>query len=308
MKRMAIVLVVVLMLVLPVAVYACESLEHDACEGGSLGVSATSGQWVTVWLVDAYGNVHPYADDNTWVLTEGSGLGICGNDPVYVDYGDSYQVPCDISDQEVALTWYGSGWPCDGPEGGPAIRIVSICDSTPLDYGNEVRYEWFDSGCVEAESSCVTSNSSVFLYANGLRIGACGDDPAQFAARPVMSNTLVMLADEDFALYGLDVQCTKYLTASEATTVTVELVEPHAITPTSTGAMVLSGNGGFMGLRMGGDLNDPGSPINVWLGYAMDVVNLVNQGNLLYIVGGIMSAALVLKWAIDQVRNPSMWS
>jgi hypothetical protein len=35
-------------------------------------------------------------------------------------------------------------------------------------------------------------------------------------------------------------------------------------------------------------------------GYAEDTVDLVNQGNLLYITGAIMSAGMILVWAITR--------
>ena len=54
----------------------------------------------------------------------------------------------------------------------------------------------------------------------------------------------------------------------------------------------------------GGSLNDQASAINTWLGYAEDTVNLVNQGNLLYIVGAILSAGMILGWAINTLKNP----
>lgn len=41
-----------------------------------------------------------------------------------------------------------------------------------------------------------------------------------------------------------------------------------------------------------------------WLFYARKIINIVNQGNLLYVIGGILLAILVLGWMIEQVKNP----
>jgi len=44
--------------------------------------------------------------------------------------------------------------------------------------------------------------------------------------------------------------------------------------------------------------------VNVWLFYGRKVIQMINRGNLLFVMGGILMAGLVLGWAIDQVKNP----
>lgn len=53
-----------------------------------------------------------------------------------------------------------------------------------------------------------------------------------------------------------------------------------------------------------GILPDFGGTISQWLFYARKTVEMINAGNLLYVVGGILLASLVVSWVIDQVKNP----
>lgn len=53
-----------------------------------------------------------------------------------------------------------------------------------------------------------------------------------------------------------------------------------------------------------GILPDFGATIGQWLFWAQKTVDIVNQGNLLFVVGGILLATLVIGWVIDRVKNP----
>lgn len=44
--------------------------------------------------------------------------------------------------------------------------------------------------------------------------------------------------------------------------------------------------------------------IDQWLFYARKTVQIINAGNLLYVVGAILLAGIVVGWVIDQVKNP----
>lgn len=43
-----------------------------------------------------------------------------------------------------------------------------------------------------------------------------------------------------------------------------------------------------------------------WLWWAQTTINSVNRGNLLFVIGGILLAAVIIGWVIDQVKNPRM--
>jgi len=79
------------------------------------------------------------------------------------------------------------------------------------------------------------------------------------------------------------------------------------MTPPPTPQIAYAQDTGLPVPSFGGSLNDPDSPINMWIGYAEDIIDLINRGNLLYIIGAIMGAGVVLAWAIQQVRNPKSW-
>jgi hypothetical protein len=51
-----------------------------------------------------------------------------------------------------------------------------------------------------------------------------------------------------------------------------------------------------------GGFSDPGG----WLYWAQVTINSVNRGNLLFVMGGIILASLLIAWIIDQVKNPRM--
>jgi hypothetical protein len=45
----------------------------------------------------------------------------------------------------------------------------------------------------------------------------------------------------------------------------------------------------------------------IWLEHARTTIALVDAGNVLWVIGGVGMAGLVLGWAIDQVKNPKSW-
>jgi len=53
-----------------------------------------------------------------------------------------------------------------------------------------------------------------------------------------------------------------------------------------------------------GALPSFGIDVETWLFYARKIIATINRGNLLYVVGGVLMAALVLGWAISQIKNP----
>jgi hypothetical protein len=118
-----------------------------------------------------------------------------------------------------------------------------------------------------------------------------------------MSNTITLVSDAAFDLYSLDVQCTDVVTTYTTTAGSGILTTPDTYTPTASGSAVLGG-GGFLGITFGGSLSNPEAPINVWLGYATEFIDVVNTGNILYIIGAVGGAGAVLGWAIHTVRKP----
>lgn len=53
-----------------------------------------------------------------------------------------------------------------------------------------------------------------------------------------------------------------------------------------------------------GIIPDFGASYNDWLFAARKWIQVINQGNLLYVMGGILMAVLVLRWAVDRLKNP----
>jgi hypothetical protein len=171
--------------------------------------------------------------------------------------------------------------------------------------GSQVEIDWHDAGCESAEISCA-SGDNPHVYANGLQIGRCISSPLTFNSRPQMTNTITLLADSEFTA-NVNVACQSTMGAmspAEPMTGTVlGLSEPETFTATS-GQVEVLGGGGFLGIDMGGDLGNPDAPINQWLDIATDFLDVVNSGNLLYIIGAIGGAGAVLAWAISTVRHP----
>jgi hypothetical protein len=178
---------------------------------------------------------------------------------------------------------------------------------TPV-IGPEVEIDWYDAGCETANITCY-SDANPYVYANGLNVGRCISSPLTFNSRPQMTNTITLLDDSVFTV-TLDVACESNVAASwsRPLTPTLELPTPPPMETDTVGIQsVLDGDGAFLGLDFGGNLSDPNAPVNKWLGYGTDFINLVNSGNLLYIIGAIGTAGAVLAWAIHQVRHPGEW-
>jgi hypothetical protein len=183
-----------------------------------------------------------------------------------------------------------------------AIFSVAITGEVLADEAEEL---WYYDGCQEAEIACTASYSST-LYVNGLSVGACTAAPSTIAVstRPYLTNTLTLISDSSFT-YELTATCTATMTAPTPITGTAILPTPEVPSDTMGMSSVLGG-GGFLGISFGGSLSDPGAPINIWLGHAEDFVDIINTGNILYIIGAVAGAGAVLSWAINKVKNPGM--
>lgn len=218
----------------------------------------------------------------------------CGSGWVYIGDGETWTATC--TEENVAT--YVSVWAEDD------LIQVTVCPPV-VTSGTEVEHEWYDYGCsVASIDTCTAAGSDdVRLYANGLNVGTCVSVPATFSARPLYTNTITLLASDVFTLYQIDVSCSEYLTVEALGPITPTLPVPVVITVPQGSQAVLDG-GGFLGIKFGGSLSDPGSPINTWLGHATSFLAIINRGNLLYIVGAVGTAGMILAWAIHTVRHP----
>jgi len=162
--------------------------------------------------------------------------------------------------------------------------------------------------CIKVETSC-SSGDGIRVYGNGLFLGECGGALGTFYARGALSSTLTLLnAGDVTSTAQITVTCDA--TASGQSDPPLPTPTPWLIptpTPPEGGYQGQGANPSFLAIDLGGDPTDPASPSGQWLGYGKDTVSLINGGNLLYIVGGILSAGMVLSWAIDQVKNPKTW-
>jgi hypothetical protein len=184
-----------------------------------------------------------------------------------------------------------------------AFLSVAISGEVLADDAEE---PWYYDGCQEALIVC-SASSTAYLYVNGLQVGTCISTPVTVATRPYLTNTLTLIADDVFT-YELTATCTTTSTAPTVITGTAVLPTPEVDVITDTMGMqnVLDGSGGFLGIDMGGSLSDPNAPINRWLGIAEDFVDIINAGNILYIIGAVAGAGAILSWAIGKVKNPGM--
>lgn len=285
-----------LILVLPHTVHAqtgCIEDTHNHCGPGGHQVDLTAGQYLSVRLLTTSGDPHPSEDTTQWFLV------IPGEDSVYHDYSDDVWIEITSTLTGVYIDHYGI-IDCSTA----AIQTATICDTRPtIGAGSEIEIEWYDAGCKSAQVAGCSASANPAMYINGLNSGTCLSVPVAFDARPYMSNTITLIEDAPFDLYSLDVQCTDVVTTYSTVTRTAVIPTPDTYTTTASGADVLGG-GGFLGISFGGDLSNPGAPINVWLGYATDFIEVVNTGNILYIIGAVGGAAAVLGWAIHTVRRP----
>lgn len=260
-----------------------------------------------------------YFSDDAYDIPEGS----CGDNPeivpeIYIEgwfelaQNEIYTVTSPIPEHDPYVDFqtcsYGGGSPgiyhCTDspPTPTPTPTSTPVPTPTPVS-GQQVEINWLDPNCETAEVSC-SSSGDPWVYANGLKLGRCSSMPATFASRQTMTDTVV-LADTATFTASAGIECVDTWGQTSPITPTM----PTLPTPPepSTDTLGALGSPGGVSIPMpdfGGDLGDPGSPINRWLGYATSTINSVNTGNLLYIVGAVASAGMVLSWAIRRVRNP----
>lgn len=194
-----------------------------------------------------------------------------------------------------------------------ALLPVAVNAQT-LPPNETVGTSWYGNGCEVARvTSCnVSSDVEVLIYANGIRVGVCGSGSySQFYSRGLYTDSITLVNTSytsSTQLSGLSIECeTGFSGQSQQIdpTATPILVTPQPI-PDFSGQS--SGDSNPIPMpSFGGDLSDPNSPVNLWLGYAQDTIDMVNHGNLLYIIGAIAGAGAVMVWAIQQVKNPRSW-
>ncbi len=203
---------------------------------------------------------------------------------------------------------YEEGFCYDTPPPTPTPTPTPTPMPTPTPVaGSEIPVVWHDAGCIQAQvASCAANTVTPRLYANGLYINLCQDaEGAIFTARPYLSDTITLVDTAPFTLTNLSIVCTEYLSgAHPLPTPTLSLMVAEEITLTAEQEAVLAGSGGYLGIDFGGSLSNPNSPINRWLGHGTDFVNIVNTGNILYVIGAVAAAGAVLAWAIGIVKNP----
>jgi len=287
------IIIAFLLLIIPrtVAAQSCEIYEADMCSIGYVPVTVSNGDsiFVETSKTVTYG-LWSFQTTQTCV-------------PDSYEFDQWYTVPDCWYDTDVenSVSIYTGEMDC----GTPVIMTVTICDQPPqYGVGPELELGWFDYGCdAAAITTCTITDSEARVYANGINAGTCVSTPVTFDARPYMTNTLTIVSDNIFDLTVFEVQCTSEITTSDTVTRSAILTTPGTYTPTASGASVLGGSG-FLGISFGGDLSNPSAPINIWLGHATDFIDIVNTGNILYIIGAVGAAAAVLGWAIHTVRNP----
>jgi hypothetical protein len=289
-------LIALLLILIPCTVHAqtgCIEDTDNRCAAGGHQVDLAAGQYLSVRLLTSSGDPHPSESSVEWFLL------IPGEDNVYHAYSDHVWVEITSTLTGVYIEHYGT-IDCSTA----AIQTATICDTRPtIGSGSDVEVEWYDAGCNSAQVASCSASANPEMYVNGINAGTCYSTPIAFEARPYMSNTITLVSDTSFDLYSLDVQCTDVITTYTTVTRTAVIPTPETYTTTASGAEVLSG-GGFLGINFGGNLSNPSAPINIWLGYATDFVNIVNTGNILYIIGAVGGAGAVLGWAIHTVRKP----
>jgi ribonucleotide reductase alpha subunit len=152
----------------------------------------------------------------------------------------------------------------------------------------------------------------VLVYGNGVRIGVCssGSSSNEFYSRSPLSDTITLINTSyttGTSLSSLSVGCASAQASGELpypTPTPIPLMTPPPTPEIEFTSQGVNASQLLPAWTFGGSLNDQASAINTWLGYAEDTVDLVNQGNLLYITGAIMSAGMILVWAINTLKNP----
>ena len=190
------------------------------------------------------------------------------------------------------------------------LVFVSAVSAQTVPPGGMVNVDWNGSGCaMAAVTSCNSDNpeAPVLIYCNGVNVGTCGGGPyADFYSRGTVTDTITLVNTSDISSTDvtlLSVSCSSYAAQDINPTPT----PIRLMTPPPTPQIAYAQDTGLPVPSFGGSLNDPDSPINMWIGYAEDIIDLINRGNLLYIIGAITGAGAVLAWAIQQVRSPKSW-
>ncbi len=150
--------------------------------------------------------------------------------------------------------------------------------------------------CTEGVLTC--SGADVSVYVNGLWVGTCAE--VGFYPRGLYSDTITLVnTGETTQTITVSTGCGSMFSFDAP----LPTPTPYIMHPVSGSYAPMPG---FLGLEFGGDVNNPNAPVNEYLDRAEDVISLVNRGNLLYIVGGVLVAAMLLSWAIEQVKNPKL--
>ncbi len=87
-------------------------------------------------------------------------------------------------------------------------------------------------------------------------------------------------------------------------TPTPPIASGTTITELSSGFNVVTFTQYYGVLSSEGIVPDFGLDHEQWLFAGRKWIQFLNQGNLLYVMGGVLLASLVLKWAIDRIKNP----
>lgn len=158
--------------------------------------------------------------------------------------------------------------------------------------------------CELAEFEC-TGSIDLEIYINGIFKGACGQT-YEFQPRGIYTDTLTIYnaGGMSRAQPPVDitvVTCNSGVTSFGVTspTPTPWIMHPPSQTFEVPGESQIMGGGGS-----GLPLPNFYASVETWLGIGKDTVDLINSGNLLYVLAAISVAGMVLSWAINQIKNP----
>jgi len=162
----------------------------------------------------------------------------------------------------------------------------------------------FEIGCDQVSvDGCTSTGSDTTLYANGLRLGGCDGVTIYdtFLTRYPLSNTLTLInGDSVTHTASISMSCEIVVGAQSWTLPATPTLPPFPTPEETTVTFGIQSDGGI-------PMPDFYNTYQTWLDHARSTVDLVNQGNFLFIFGGMGMAGLVLAWAIDQVKNPRSW-
>jgi len=151
--------------------------------------------------------------------------------------------------------------------------------------------------CTGGELAC-SSAGTFDIYVNGAWVGNCAT--GAFTPRGAYADTITLInTGASTASITLSSACASMASMDMGfPTPTPWIMHPPEVED--------SGAGFQSQTPLGGILPDFGGGVDTWLGIGEDTVNLVNRGNLLYIMGGISVAGMVLAWAISEIKNPRL--